>query len=431
MDQSPTALLENDNISFTIEKQPGCRVVFHATIKKPLIDKARKEAVRKAARQIDIPGFRKGAASEVMLRQRAPDLLRKTLEETITSLGYQECQSIHFVQPVRPEPQVVYKCESLDDTQGRFDITFETRPEIPAIDSKMLAMPEAAIQPVPPVDFAKEAEIIGEWFASYIPIEGRSAQLGDFATLDVIDLSTEPATPIFKQERFLLEEGRVGKWVLDGVLGMDIGAEKETVAFADPGSPDAHLFPDKNVKITLHALSLKQYPTEEKLVELLKLDNVQQLHEKMTLLHERRHRFETGQKARQELVEQILAKFPFEVPHSMIEQEVRVRLDEMFKHEKTRQALLAKSEDEKKAFIAQMEKDAYEAIALHCLCLRYKESHGLELKEDALKEQHPILAMMEILHPTTDKEPADLNKEFSRHLIATVCDHLLSVIVKP
>lgn len=429
MDQTSIATLENENVSFTIEKQPRCRIVFHATVKKPLLNKARKEALRRTAKQIDIPGFRKGTASEQMVMQRAPELFRKTLEESITSFAYQECQRMHFIPPVREEPKVAYRCQKLEEAEALFDIIFETRPDIPLITIDKLTLPSAAKNNPEAIDMAKELREVGEWFTTYLPVEGRAASRGDFATLTIVDLETDERKVIFDKERFPLEEGKVGLWLIDAVCGMEIGSSKETCSLPDPNAPDSSLFGEKKVLITLESLSSKEYPSEEKLVQLLGAGSVENLHEKLSLLRDRRIAFEAGQKNRQDLVAQILEQFPFDVPHSMIEQEVKVRLDELLSHETTRKALIAKTDEEKKAFIAQMEKEAHEAIALHCICLRYKEANQLELSEDSLQSYHPVMAMMDVFYPEKKKENSDLNKEFSRHLIATVCDDIMSKLL--
>ena len=148
----------------------------------PYLDEARKDI----AKQVNIPGFRKGHVPAKLVEQRfgfgavageaiekaVPDLYSKALEEKkIRPMGQPE----YDVQDV---PQ-----SAKDETKLKFTATVERRPdfELPELDDMEIAIAKPEVNDE---DVQKRLEALRQRFGTLVGVD-RPAAKGDFANIDL------------------------------------------------------------------------------------------------------------------------------------------------------------------------------------------------------------------------------------------------------
>ena len=68
---------ENQNVKVKIEKKPNCQVTLEVVASKQIIDEANKRAIKDAAKEISVPGFRKGKAPKEIILKQNPALFKQ------------------------------------------------------------------------------------------------------------------------------------------------------------------------------------------------------------------------------------------------------------------------------------------------------------------------------------------------------------------
>ena len=148
----------------------------------PYLDAARKEI----AKQVNIPGFRKGhvpgkiidnrvgfaAVASEALNKGVPELYSKALEsEKIHALAQPEFNVEHIPQSAG------------DDTKLTFEATVEHRPdfELPSLDGVEIEVPKAEVSEE---DVNKRLETLRQRFGTLVSVD-RPAAKGDYANIDL------------------------------------------------------------------------------------------------------------------------------------------------------------------------------------------------------------------------------------------------------
>ena len=93
MEQAATEnqTLQNENVRFTIHHKPACIVEFDVEAFEPLIKNAHKKAAKTIAKEVTLPGFRKGKAPEELIIKNFPKEVDKEWQQEIANICFQEC----------------------------------------------------------------------------------------------------------------------------------------------------------------------------------------------------------------------------------------------------------------------------------------------------------------------------------------------------
>ncbi|MGB7440582.1 MAG: trigger factor [Coleofasciculaceae cyanobacterium] len=323
----------------TQEKLPASQIGLEIEIPAETTKKVYEKVVQNLARSANIPGFRKGKVPRQILLQRlgsdrikaaaiedlVQDGLNQAIEqEAIDALGnyqlrttYEELASkfqpgepLNFSASVDTPPVV-----NLGEYGGLNIKAEETKPDPEAIDK-----------------FLEERRVQQ---ATLIPVESRSAQMGDVAVVDyagrfVGETEEEegPEIPNGKASDFQLElgEGKFIEEIVQGIVGMSPEETKEvSVSFAQD-YPREDLAGKKAIfTITLKELKEKELPEldDDFAQEISEMETLAELRESLSKQFEEKAEQETAESKEGALLEALLEKVEVELPETMIGQEVQ------------------------------------------------------------------------------------------------------------
>jgi trigger factor len=298
--------------------------------------------IQKYQKVARIPGFRRGHVPASIIRQRFSEEIKTDMVEALVPRFFrQEAErlSLHPVSPPRVTDLHLHDGEPL-----RFKAAFEVLPEIKLEGYKELRAdrPEVAVSEA---DVEQALADLRERHASFNPVEGRALADGDFAqvSLDGTPKSETKSEP--KPSEHKSGEGQpvhmdevlveiAGKDTMpeftEHLRGTNTGDER-TFDVNYPADTQDKRLAGKTFSYTVKVQSIKQKSLPElndafakQLGEFQTVDDLRKtVREQME--SERRHQAEHA--AKEKLVGELIQRNDFEVPDSLIEQQIDIRIE--------------------------------------------------------------------------------------------------------
>ena len=349
---------------------------------------------QKAAR---LPGFRRGHVPASIIRQRfKEDLKSDVVEALIPRYFRKETEKLGMV-PVS-QPRVtdlhIHEGEPL-----KFKASFEIMPAIIVEGYKELRAEHPQIE-VKDEEVEEALNNIREQHATFISVEGRPLQDGDFAqaSMDGRPKDGDDQTKPVHMDEVLIEIG--GKNTVpeftENLRGASAGDEREfEVKYAEDAN-DKRLAGKTFIYIVkIQAIKQKNLPelNDEFAKELGEFSDLDQIRKQIreNMLAERKHTAE--REAKDKLIAELVKRNDFEVPESLVDRQIDVRL------ERGLRALAAqgmKVEDMKKMDLPRLRAgqhdQAVQDVKSSLLLDRVAELEGIAASEDDLDREIESLA---------------------------------------
>ena len=290
--------------------------------------------IQKYQKVARIPGFRRGHVPASIIRQRFSEEIKTDMVEALIPRFFrQEAErlSLHPVSQPRVTDLHLHDGEPL-----RFKAAFEVLPEIRLEGYKELRAdkPEVAVSEA---DVEQSLGEVRERHATFNPIEGRPLADGDFAqvSLDGHPKSgvgkTEDGQPVHMDEVLVEIAGQnTMPEFTENLRGTSPGDERTFDVNYPEDTQDKRLA-GKTFTYVVKVQAIKQKSLPElndefakQLGEFQTIDDVRKtIREQMEA--ERKHQAE--HEAKNKLVGELIQRNEFEVPESLIEQQIEIRLE--------------------------------------------------------------------------------------------------------
>lgn len=365
-----------------------------------------------------LPGFRAGHVPASIIKQRFGDGLKSDVAEALIPKYFRREAEKRGLIPVSQPRVTDLKMENGEPIT--FKASFEVLPEIQVEGYKELRAdhPEIAV-----TDEEVESALnnLREQQATYATVEGRALAEGDYAQAsmdgkpkDGADVAEAKANPVHMDD-VLIEMG--GKNTVaeftQNLTGANAGDERVFDVAYPEDAPDKRLA-GKTFIYTVKVLGIKQKSLPELNDDFAKelgafesLDQVRkQIRENME--GERRHNAE--REAKDKLVAELVKRNSFEVPESLVDQQIDLRL------ERGLRALAAqgmKMEDLKKMDLPRLRagqrEQAVNDVKSSLLLERVADLEKIAVSDDEVK--HEIEAMARQSKQTTEAVQARLTQD--------------------
>jgi trigger factor len=309
-----------------------CKREIELEIPAENVQKATEKVARDIARVARIPGFRPGKAPVTLVRRRfAEDIEGEVVQSLVPEYLEKALDEKKLVPVTRPE---VDKVEFKEGEPLKFRAVFEVLPEFELQDYKNLTVQVDAIE-VGDAQVDKAIEELRERGATFVPIEGRAAQDGDYALIKLIGTPEGGGEPV---------QG-------DNIL-CHIGAEETLESFTEnlrgamPGEtkkfqaryPDDYPDPKLAGKVYDYSVDVQDLK-EKKLPELNdefakdaagEQAGISTLAELRTKIRENLDAAKEQQQTAQgheKILQQLVKMHDFPVPEALIEHQMDIRLE--------------------------------------------------------------------------------------------------------
>jgi trigger factor len=205
-----------------VEELPENKVKLTVGVPAGDVHHAVEHAANDLAQTVRIPGFRKGKVPMPLLLQRiGKDRLYAEAVESHIGGWFWNAAAQARVNPVAM-PDYDYELPSTDDEDWSFSATVEVQPKPEPADWTTLEVPKHEVE-VPQEAVQAELELLQRTVAELTPADGRPAQPGDVA---VVDLLAQDGTA---QRDYVVELGseRLVEEIENGILGLGVGEQRE------------------------------------------------------------------------------------------------------------------------------------------------------------------------------------------------------------
>lgn len=348
-----TETFSSENWDIVVETYPFCQIKMIAKGKKSVVQNAHKLAIRKLAKEVSIPGFRKGKAPATILEKKFPLAVKQEWEQAFANIAAVEACALGHKNLSHKDAKITFHANHLDQDSGEIILFFEAYPEVPTIDPKQIELPQEALTndiQVTDKDFEQELarvqQFLGEWKAVDRPI-----QENDFLILDIDDIDQDPPVKAFADINLKASKDGMSAWMLDLVLGKSKGDVVEGISKPDENASedDKKIFTEKKVKIQIKEVSEAILPKiDEEFIKKLGLDNEESLHTKLRELIQEKKERENKENIHKLIQDKLVQNFPFPLPQSIWDKETNHRMDLKLQTPELEKRWQTMSDDEKK-----------------------------------------------------------------------------------
>ena len=292
---------------------------------KPALDASYKEV----AKQIQVPGFRRGKVPAVMIDQRVGReyVVENALNSQLDSYYQQALGETGVVPLARPEVEV-HQAPSLNEADKEADvsltITVEARPEIELPDYEGL---ELTVEPreASDEDVEKALDELRGRFGTLKSVD-RPAKDGDFTTIDItasIDGETvDEATGL----SYEIGSGTMLEGIDEALIGL---SADEDAAFETKLAGGEHSGEDATVKVTLTAVKERELPeADDEFAQLAsEFDTIEELRASLREGAEKDAVIQQGIEARDKALDALLERVEVALPEGIIEEQVEAHFN--------------------------------------------------------------------------------------------------------
>ncbi len=287
--------------------------------------------IQKYQKMARIPGFRRGHVPASIIRQRFSEEIKTDVVEALIPRYFrQEAERLNL-HPVS-QPRVT-DLHLHDGEPLRFKAAFEVLPEINLQGYKELRAdkPEVAVSEA---DVEQALSDLREQHAAFDPIEGRPLADGDFAQVSLDGTPKESggdSQPVHMDEVLVEIAGKnTMPEFTENLRGANAGDER-TFDVNYPADAQDQRLAGKTFTYTVKVGALKQKSLPELNEEFVKqfgeFTTVDELRKRIREQMESERKHEAEHKAKDKLVDDLIQRNEFEVPESLIEQQIDIRLE--------------------------------------------------------------------------------------------------------
>ncbi|MBW4520836.1 MAG: trigger factor [Scytolyngbya sp. HA4215-MV1] len=328
----------------TQEKLPASQVALEIEIPPEMSKQAYEQVIQEYMRSINLPGFRKGKVPRQVLIQRigTSRIKAAAVEELIQdavkqAVKQEEIAAIGNYQLRSSFDELVSQYQPGNTLT--FSATFDVNPEVELSQYSGFTV-QAEEVAYDPAQVDQVLEEHRSQMATLIPVEGRSAQLGDVAVLDYVgrllneDGSEGEEFPGGSAEDFQveLETDKFIAGFIDGIVGMNPGETKQiSVQFPADYPQTTIAGQSASFTITLKELKEKDPPdlNDDFAQEVSDFDTLEELRTSLETRYQEEAEQKTKTNKREALVEALLEHLQVDLPNTMIQQEIDYLVTQM------------------------------------------------------------------------------------------------------
>lgn len=289
-------------------------------------------AYKRLASSVRLAGFRPGKAPRQVLEAKFSDRVEADVANDIIQQSYQTALANHAIKPVSA-PNLADASPVAEPTGFRFTITVDVRPEIALTKWTGMDVVYPKVE-VPEADVERAISARLEGQAKLEEVADRAVQQGDLALVELKVTEAEGGAEVASEPGTMIRtEGDPYYPGLEAVVvGLGVGEQREAeVRFGDKARVEA--IAGRTLNASVKVMQIQSYRVPELTDEIAGTLGYEGGAAGMRTAIEaqiRQGRDELARnQARANLLERVIADNPFEVPSSMIEQSLKMLMDEL------------------------------------------------------------------------------------------------------
>ena len=307
------------NIEITPKKTDGLERLIEVRVPVETVRDAEDKAARSYATNVRLPGFRPGKAPPTMIKKRFKDAIRQQVIESLVQEAFQEVMDREQLK-VASQPHV----HDLKFEEGQplsFELHVEVRPEIALARTQgfRVARNEAHVNED---QVREQIEQLREQKASWTPTEDKAAP-GDMVRVQLATADDSGEFPEPREYPLVLGSSQAIAGVEELIMELKPGQQQErSVRWPDDFPDETQRGKTKPVRVNLLEVKRKALPVLDDAFarEVGDFDGLAALTATVRTDLEENVKREADAAVRQQLLDQIAAANPFDIPASWVNQ---------------------------------------------------------------------------------------------------------------
>lgn len=426
---------KSDTVTFTMERKPDCIVEYKVKVSPEIVQKARREAIRSIAKEVSLPGFRKGKAPDALIVKKFPDALKERWQKSIADTAFRECQEVAKIPILSQDAQITFNVDKQSVEEGaELTYSFETEPEVPEIDIEKL---ELAKEERDTIDGKKVDETIDQirhYFAEWEKVSDRAVEKEDYVVVDVDVIEEDPPRKALTNTRFQVNREKMAKWMFDLVLGMKIGDAKEGVSVPDEDAPEEHKEenPPKKVRLTLRTIEKALLPAiDDELAKKVGVATEKEMRENLEKLLNNQADDHVQKAYRDQVNEYLIENCQFDLPKTLLQKETQFRIKQLVSDPEFQRKLMGMDEEERKDAIQDIERQGERAVRLFYIARKVIQDQNIQISPTEVHQEvkTPLEAMFSDqsdLYTAKEQSQEQRAIAMSRLVLVKAEDYLIS-----
>ena len=392
-----TQQFHNEHLKITLTRESGCRVKLEATVSPQATQAAHQKAVKTVSKEISIPGFRKGKAPEAVIAKNFSTAIEREFKDILLNTSLTESFQLTKVFPFNQNSVKAANVKSASQTEGSvLTYEYEASPEIPTVTPEDLSIPNVPRKAVSQKDVELALEDLRTQRAEWVEITDRPAQEGDYVDID-IDALSEPARNICTSTRFAIEPDKMGEWMRRLIVGMTPGQVAEGMSEKDEMEEEDckecasgehthehnHSFVPTLCRITLHSVKEAKLPElDDELAKNFGVPTATELKEKVEISLNKKAEEQQRNTMRKMIEEALLSKYPFQVPASIIQAQLKDARKNIIDDLRSRGTAESSIQQDAKKIEEDIGRKIEHDLRLYFLTQKVAREHKLEVTKD-------------------------------------------------
>jgi len=425
----------NEKVKVKIEKKPRCLVKLELETSPEILKDAKSEALKELKKEVTIHGFRKGKAPDAMILKKYPNLFKEKLEKKIADLSIIEAHKTEKLLPLNPGTKIIYKLDSYSFDKGaKIHYTYETEPEVPTIDPKAFKLPKEKKASVTEKEINETIRQIRFFHAKWEELN-RPIQEGDYIIIDLDSLETTPPQKVFSDTRFEVSDKGMANWMKELVINSNVGDSLEGLSKPDENATDEEKenFQQKKVLVKIKKNEKATLPkVDDEFAKKIGAQTVEEMKESIKKMLIQQAEAKHNQENRKKVNEFLLNTYKFEVPDSLIQNEIKYRKNLYLQNLEFKKKYDSMTQKEKEVFEKEIFKYSEATIRIFYISKKIVSDFKIKISDEEIQQ----LALNIIYKETGKKaDPKDIPKDiyalaFSRLVLSKSEDYILDQSIK-
>jgi trigger factor len=318
--------MDVSRLQVSLEEGERWRRTLSITVPAEIVQAEREAAVRKLSGQIRLPGFRDGKVPAKVIEKRFGPALNQELVDRVVGEAYREVLRDRDLRPISEGE--VSKVDYDGSADLTFEVSFDVAPDIPLDRTSGFAVKRPTLN-IGDAEVDKVLDRVREQHGTWVPMETGTPDEGDKVSVRIQRLADEGDEP--RPYEFELGKEEAIPEIEAAIRTLEVGGEGDfTVTFPDDFPTEAKRGESDELRIFLDGRKSLEMPelTDEFAAQVGDFETVEALRTRIREDLEKEAEEEAEAAVRSQLLEQLLAANPFDVPDSMLDQYIKSMIGE-------------------------------------------------------------------------------------------------------
>jgi len=351
----------NNNIKVKVTHQPGCQVHMDIFVTPAASKVAYAKAIKEVSKEISIPGFRRGKAPESTILQKFSSQIKNEWENILVNTAFSEALDLASLYPAvdankKPLNLKIKVVKVSKDEESSLSVDYETLPVVPEIDLDKLELLKTEETPLDENKCQERYQELLRSKADWEVLKDKKIEDGDF--VDVSFADPEEDSSEGQATRYLVDKDKIPSDFYKELIGRKAN---DSFTFKEGEN--------EPVRATIKAVLKANLPEEnDEFAKHFGAPDIETLKSRIAQNIEIEAKNAQREIINNDLINQIIEKFPMEVPPSMISKHRKTIAKRIMSNLKN--VMPDSSSEDRQAAIAQIDKMIDER-SRHVTHLRY------------------------------------------------------------